>query len=121
MGTLFGCMKKKTSGQVPKVLTVRQCWMLANFQFLSAHLCILMKHSQLGRVQTPALLSVLEGDVEGGDADDDAISVISSPAPCQLPTSAQATASLPSCDGGPPRQHLVGREWTTPFKSWLNI
>ena len=94
MRTLFGCLqKKKTSGQPPKILTARQRWMMANFQFLSAHLCIHTEHIQLGRLPTQAVLPVPEGDVEGGDDDDDAASVTSSQAPSQLPTSSQATPS----------------------------
>ena len=79
MRTLFGQLKKKTSGQGAKPLTARQKWTKANFSFLSAH------HSQLGKVQTPALQVDLEGEDEGGD-DEDAASVASSQ-PSQLPTS----------------------------------
>ena len=83
--------------------------MVANFQFLSAHLCIRMEHSQLGRVPTPASLSVPEGDVEGGDDDDDAVSVTSSQVPSQLPTSAQAAASQPPCDRRDPKAASGGK------------
>ena len=112
MRMLLGWLQKEMSGQPPKVLTVRQRWMVVNFQFLSAHLCIHMEHSQLGRVPTPASLSVPEGEMERGDNVDHAASVTSS----QLPTSAQATASQQPRDRRPPpRQRLVGREWTPPF------
>ena len=86
MRTLFGWLKKKTSGQGAKPLTERQKWMKANFSFLSAHLCIQADHSQLSRVHTPALQVDLEGEDEGGD-NEDASSVTSSQAPIQLPSS----------------------------------
>ena len=109
MRMLFGCLqKKKTSGQAPKVLNTRQYWTMANFQFLSAHLCIHTEHSQLGRLPTPAVLPVPEGDVVGGDDDDAAASVTSSQVPSQLLTSSQATPSQPPHDRRTPGQHLVG-------------
>ena len=61
MRTLFGWLKKKTSGQGAKPLTARQKWTKVNFSFLSAHLCIWADHSQLGKVQTPAFQVDLEG------------------------------------------------------------
>ena len=87
--TLFSHLKKKMLGQAATALTARQKWMMANFQFLSTHLCIRMDHSQLGRVYTPVLQVDPEGEVEGGD-DDDAASVTSSQAPSQLPSLSQA-------------------------------
>ena len=94
MRTLFGWLTRtEMSGQATKVLTTRQCWMVANFLFLSAHLTIHTPHSQLGRVLIPATLSVMEGDVERGDDEDDAVSVSSSQAPSQVATSSQATTS----------------------------
>ena len=65
---------------------------MANFQFLSAHLCIQADHSQLGRVNTPVLPVDPEGEIERGD-DDDATSVTSSQAPSQLLSSSQASPS----------------------------
>ena len=92
MRTLFRRLtKKKSSGQATKVLTARQRWMVANFQFLSAHLTIRTPHSQLGRVPIPATVSVAEGD----DNEDDAISVSSSQVPSQVATSSQAASQQP--------------------------
>ena len=53
--------------------------MMANFQFLSAHLCIWADHSQLGSVHTPVLQVDPEGEVQGED-DYDAASVTCCPA-----------------------------------------
>ena len=101
MRTLLRQLKKKTSGQGakpgksgPKRTSV------------SAHLCIRADHSQLGKVQTPALQVDLAGEDEGGD-DEDAASVNSSQAPSQLPISAQAGPSQPS-DRRPPRPGASG-------------
>ena len=80
MRTLFVQLKKKTSGQGAKLLTARQKWSKANFSFLLAHLCIWADHSQLSKVQTPALQVDLEVEDEVGD-DEDAASVASSQAP----------------------------------------
>ena len=88
MRTLFGRLKKKTSGEAAKQLTARQRWTKDNFSFLSSHIIIWAQHSQLGNVLTPALPVDLEGEDEGGD-DADAISVASS----QLPISSQAGQS----------------------------
>ena len=101
MRTLFGRLKKKTSGQGAKQLTARQRWTKENFSFLSSHLVIRVEHSQLGNVPTPALSVDQEGEDEGGD--EDAISVASS----QLPISSQAGSSKPR-DRGPPDQEPVG-------------
>ena len=54
MRTLFGRLKKKTSGQAAKQLTARQRWTKENFGFLAAHLVIRADHSQLGKVGTSA-------------------------------------------------------------------
>ena len=79
MRTLFGWLTRiKTSGQAPKVLTVRQSWMVSNFQFLASHVTICMPHSRLGRVPIPATVSVLEVDVERGDDESNAVSFSSS-------------------------------------------
>ena len=97
--------------------------MMANFQFLSAHLYIHTEHSQLDRLLTPEALQVMEGHVEGGEDDDDAASVTSSQAPTQ--SAAHLIPGHPpvshNVTGGPPRQHLVGSESMTPFSSWLII
>ena len=102
MMTLFGHLKKKTSGQAAKALTARQKWMMANFQFLSAHLCIYADHSQLDRVHTPALQVDPKGEDEGG-VNEDAASVTSIQEPSQLPSSSQAGPSQPPHDRRPPR------------------
>ena len=73
MRTLFGRLKKKTSGQGAKQLTARQHWTKENFSFLSSHLVIWAEHSQLGKVPTPVLPVDPEGEDERGD-DEDAIS-----------------------------------------------
>ena len=58
---------------------------------------------------TPAALPVPEGDVERGDDGDDAVSVTSSQAPSQLPTSAQAAASQQPRDRRAPRATSSGK------------
>ena len=65
--------------------------MSSNFKFLSSHVTICTPHSQLGRVPIPATVSV----VEGGDDEDDAISVSSSQAPSHVATSSQAASHQP--------------------------
>ena len=111
MRVLFCRLKRKTSGQAAKQMTVRQKWTMENFSFLSAHLCIWAEHSQLGRVQTPALPVNPEGEDEGGD-DEDAASVTSSQMPSQLPTSFQAVPSQPPPrDRRPPRAASSGSGW----------
>ena len=103
MRMLFSLLKKKTFGQAAKPLTTRQKCTMANFSFMSSHLCIRGEHSQLGRVHTPALPVDLVGEDERGD-DEDATSVASSQAPSQLPSSSQAGPSHPPpCDRRPPR------------------
>ena len=100
MRTFFGRLKKKKSGQAAKAHTARQKWTLSNFQFLSAHVCIWMGTSQLGRVPTQVLQVDPVAEDEGGD-DDDAASVTSSQAPSQLPSMSQAGPSQARCDGKP--------------------
>ena len=98
-GTLYGRITKPMpSGQAPKVLTARQCWMSSIFKFLASHLTIRTAHNQLERVPVPATVSV----AEGGNDEDDAISVSSSQAPSQVATSSQATNQQP-CDTRSPR------------------
>ena len=63
MRTLFSRLKKKKSGQAAKAHTARQKWTLSNFQFLSAHLCIWMDTSQLGRVPTPSSKWIWRGRI----------------------------------------------------------
>ena len=82
MRTMFGSLKKKTSGQAAKQLTARQRWNKENFTFLAAHLVIHANHSHLCKLTTPVLQGDPEGEDEGGD-DEDAVSVASN----QLPDS----------------------------------
>ena len=92
MRTLYGCITKPpASGQAPTALTVRQRCMSSNVMFLLSHLTIRTVHSRLGRVPVPAMISV----VEGGDDEDDTISVSSSQVPSQVATSSQAASQLP--------------------------
>ena len=117
MRTRYGRITKpKLLGAAAKVLTARQRWMSSNFKFLASHLTICTPHSQLGRVQVPATVLV----AEGGEDEDDAISVSSSQAPNQVATSSQA-AFTNHVTPGSSRQHLVVEEWTMPFCHWWSI
>ena len=103
--TMYGRLKKKTSGQAAKKLTARQQWNQDNFSFLQSHLVIHAEHSQLSKVMTPALPVDLEGEDEGGE-DNDATSVASS----QLPISSQAAPTHPH-DRRPPGPAASGSGW----------
>ena len=108
--TLFGRLTRmKTSGQAPKVLTVRQRWTVSNFQFLVSHVTIRTPHSRLGSVPIPATVSVPEVDVERGNDESDAVSVSSSQGPSQLPTSSQAAASQQPHDRSSSRSASSGK------------
>ena len=90
--------------------------MASNCQFLASQLTIHTPHSQLGRVPIPATVSVGEGDED----EDDAISVSSSQVPSQVASHPRPPISN-HVTRGPPTQHLVENEWTTPFYCWLNV
>ena len=100
--TMYGRLKKKTSGQAAKKLTARQQWNRDNFGFLQAHLVICAEHSKLVKVTIPALPVDPEGEDEGGE-DNDAASVASS----QLPVSSQDAPTHPH-DRRPPRPAASG-------------
>ena len=108
--------KPPASGQAPKVLTARQCWVSSNFKFLASHLTIRTAHSQLRRVLVPATVSV----VDGGDDDDDAISVSSIQVPSQVATSSHPPVTN-HMTPGPPGHHLVVEERTMPFSRWWSV
>ena len=84
MGMLFGCLKKKKTGQALKPTTARQVWTLTSFKFLEAHLTIRMDTRQLGKVVVPTVPALPveveeeeeeEEEEEGGD-DNNAASVV---------------------------------------------
>ena len=92
--TMYGRLKKKTSGQAAKKLTALQAWNRDNFSFLASHLVIHAEHIQLGKVKTPAVPVVLEEEEEEeeeGGEDDDATSIASS----QQHVSSQAAPTYP--------------------------
>ena len=107
MRTLFSCLKKKTSGQAAKALTARQKWAMANFQFLSAHLCIRADDSQLDRVHTP----VLQVDPERRMREE-TMKMPPMPPPARHPVSCPARPRPAPVNlhltGGLPGQHPVG-------------